>query len=346
MGDVGAFDDPLIPATYQSEWALFVDWCAAFDVESLPASPITVATFLATENPHASRRVWRRRASAINAVHRDAGFTAPGTSTAVRRLLSTRVRHITAARERIRGLPVTGWPAGLFGRRDAVVLWLVCVVGIPASELGNLRCADLTMPTVQMVRIGGGHEVEYPIDPDDPFGLLPTWKRWIRVRNIMATQPGTTPLVRPLTNAKPVDPQIPPTLTPPPAAARPGYALIPALDQWGNLQSLPGHDDEGLSGPAVTALINAHLHDRRPRRGTGRSDRWLRQAIERSTPAPEPVAVVEPEVPALPDHHQLGVQARKRAQAVFDGVDDTFADIDRRTAEILERTEQILAGLE
>ena len=332
-----------VPATYRSEWALFADWCAAFDVPSLPASPVTVAQFLAHENPHASRVVRRRRASAINAVHRAAHLPIPGTSTAVRRLLSTRRRHSDLARQRIRELPVTGWPAGLFGRRDALILWLVAVAGLPSSSLAELRCSDITMPTVTTIRIGGVHHVEIPVDVDDPFGLLPVWKRWMRIRNIMATRPGTAPLVRPLTNAKPVDTSRPPSPQPPPPPARPDYALIPALDQWGNQQALPGHNDEGLSTSAVLAVVNTHLHGRG--RGITRRDDWVQRVLDRTAPEssdePEPVIV-----PALPDHHNDGVQARKRAMEVFDGIDDTFADIDRRTAELLERTEQILNGLD
>lgn len=332
-----------MPDTYRSEWALFVDWCAAFDVPSLPASPVTVAQFLAGENPHASRAVWRRRASAINAAHRAAQLPAPGTSTAVRLLLSTRQRHTDIARQRIRELPVTGWPAGLFGRRDALVLWLVVVAGLPASSVGQLRCRDITMPTVTTVRIGADHHVDVPVDADDPFGLLPVWKRWMRIRNLMATRPGTTPLVRPLTNAKPVDLTQPPSLQPPPPPARPDYALIPALDQWGNQQALPGHDDEGLSGSAVIAVVRTRLDGQR--RGITSRDRWVEGVLERTTPegvdTPEPIVV-----PALPDRHHDGVEARRKAMNVFDGIDDTFADIDRRTAELLERTEQILSGLD
>ena len=333
-----------VPATYRSEWSLFVDWCAAFDLNALPASPVTVARFLAEENPHASRRVRRRRVSAINAVHRAAGWTAPGTATAVRRVLSTRDRHTAAAAARLRELPVTGWPAGLFGRRDALVLWLVCIAGLPATAIGGLRCADLTLAAPDTVLIGAGHHIEILVDPADPFGLLPVWTRWMRVRNLMARYPGTTTLVGPLTTARPVDPQQTPSLVPPPAPQKPEAALIPALDQWGHQQTLPGHDTQGLSGSAVTALITAHL--RGHTRGTTARDAWVVHVLDR-TRTPEAEAA-EPDLEAsdpLPDRHLAGVQARRQAIAVFDGIDDTFADIDRRTAELLARTERLLTDL-
>jgi hypothetical protein len=351
VSSIGHVDDrPVVgevPATYRSEWALFVDWCAAVDLCWWPASPVTVARFLAEENPHASRRVWRRRVSAINAVHRSAGLPVPGTATAVRRVLSTRARQTELAAARMRELPVSGWPAGLFGRRDALVLWLVCLAGLPAAAIGALRCGDLTtLPTLEAVLIGGSHDVQIPVDPTDPYGLLPVWKRWMRVRNLMATRPGTTPLVAPLTNARPVDLHQAPVLTPPAPPEQPGYALIPALDQWGHQQALPGHDEAGLSGSAVSAILATHL------RGRGRDipgrDRWVQHVLDRTNPPAEPD--LEPEdivaTAPLPDRHDQHVQARHDAVHVFDGIEDTFAEIDRRTADLLARTEQILADLD
>ncbi|WP_155832261.1 hypothetical protein [Gordonia alkanivorans] len=332
------------PAILRGEWSLFADWCGAFERQSLPASPVTVAMFLATENPNASRDVLRRRVSAINRVHYDHGYSAPGTATAVRRLLSLRDRHANIAHERIRELPTTGWPAGLFGRRDALVLWLVCRVGIAGNAVGELRCGDLTMPRTGVIAIGGGHDIEIAADPDDPFGLLPVWKRWAKIRDILATRPGPTPLVKPLTAAKPVDPRSKPALDPPPMPNQPGYALLPAFDRWGNLQSLPGHDDEGISGVAAASIVQTHVHG--IGRGVTTRDAWVKRIIDRDAEhrtqfvTPPPV-----EVAPLPDRHAEATAARHRAREVFDGIDDAFDDIDRRTADLLARTEALLANI-
>ena len=264
----------------------------------------------------------------------------------MRRVLSTRARQTELAAARIRELPVTGWPAGLFGRRDALVLWLVCRAGLPAADITALRCGDLTLPTSDAVVIGGGHDVQIPVDPTDPFGLLPVWKRWMRVRNLMATHPGTTPLVAPLTNAHPVDLHQPPVLTPPPSPVQPGYALIPALDQWGHQQALPGYDEAGLSRSAVSAILATHL--RGPGRDIRGRDRWVQHVLDRVNAPAEPELEPEDDMVAaapVPDRHDQHVQARHAAVRVFDGIEDTFAEIDRRTADLLARTEQILADL-
>ncbi|WP_242640310.1 hypothetical protein [Rhodococcoides fascians] len=53
------------------QWVPFVDWCAAADTSTLPASPTTLAEFL-DENP-AGDPVQLRRVSAVNQAHLDAG---------------------------------------------------------------------------------------------------------------------------------------------------------------------------------------------------------------------------------------------------------------------------------
>lgn len=327
----------MVPETYRGEWSLFVDWCSAMDVNALPAEPVTVARFLMWENPHASRAVLRRRVSAINHAHRVSGHLEPGTVTAVRRLLSARRRDATLARERVRELPTTGWPAGLFGRRDALILWLAVIVGVPGADIGGLRCADLTCDGTT-VRIGGGHDVVVTVDPDDPFGLLPVWRRWAQLRDRLAVRPGPAALVKSLTAAQPIPAGARPSLAALPAPPRPEFALVPAFDRWGNLAAAPGADDQGMTGQAVADVIATHLY------GGGRGDLsrtdWVEGVLERTRPtAPEQQPAVEP----LADHYRDGVTARHSAHDALADMDMTYADIDRRTEELLARTEALLA---
>lgn len=328
------------PATYRGEWTLFADWCQALGHSALPATPIIVADFLMHENPDASKAVLRRRVAAINHVHRTAGHPEPGTVTAVRRLLWSRRRDSALARSRIRELPTVGWPAGLFGRRDALILWLAVLIGIPGSALGDLRCADLTCDGRTVV-IGGGHDVHIAVDPDDPFGLLPVWRRWAQLRDRLAVRPGPAVLVKPLTAATPVTAGARPAVTSAPPAPRPGYALLPSFDRWGNLIAAPGHDEAGMTGQAVADVITTHLY------GAGRGDlsrtTWVDRILERGRPAPPEPETADVVPDPLPDHHGAGAIARKEALAELEDIDETFADIDRRTADILARTEALLS---
>ncbi len=116
-----------IPARYRHDWALFADWCAAADHRPIPAAPDTLALFL-HEHP-AAVATQRRRLSAINAVHTGHGYPPPGRTETVRRHLDTtrasrldRLGRLLV--QRAAELPTEGWPGGLFGRRDALLLVL------------------------------------------------------------------------------------------------------------------------------------------------------------------------------------------------------------------------------
>lgn len=152
-----------VPDRYRYEWALFADWCAAADLAALPASPLTVAVFLA-ENP-AGDAAQRRRVAVVNRVHTAAGHSAPGTVTAIRLQLD-RARTDRAAVLRARvapiiaALPVAGWPTGMFGRRDAVILALHAA-GLRAVDIGRLDRRDITIDG-NGVRIGGRHQLHLP----------------------------------------------------------------------------------------------------------------------------------------------------------------------------------------
>lgn len=327
-----------VPATYRGQWRLFADWCAAMDLSALPAHPVTVARFLHQEDPHASQAVLRRRVSAINHVHRAAGHSEPGTVTAVRRLLSVRRRDTEMALERIGELPTAGWVAGLFGRRDALILWLAVVVGVPVGEIGELRCGDITSDG-RMVVIGGPHQVQIAVDPDDPFGLLPVWQRWAQLRDRLAVRPAAAVLVKPLSAAQQVSPTARPATSAPAPSPRPGFALFPPFDRWGNLVAPNGDDEAGMTGQAVADVITTHLY------GAGRGDLTRTAMVERLLARSDGPVEPEPEQTPrpLPDDYGRGVAARLAAADEFEGVDGTFAEIDRRTEDLLARTEALLA---
>lgn len=66
------------PATlraYAADWRIFTAWCAAHGVDALPATPHTVALFLADLNGRPS--TLRRKLAAIAVMHRAAGHDSP-----------------------------------------------------------------------------------------------------------------------------------------------------------------------------------------------------------------------------------------------------------------------------
>ncbi len=73
------------PATlraYATDWRRFTSWCTAHDVDALPATPHTVALFLADLPGRPS--TLRRKLAAIAVMHRAAGHDSPSDNGIVR----------------------------------------------------------------------------------------------------------------------------------------------------------------------------------------------------------------------------------------------------------------------
>jgi hypothetical protein len=324
-----------LPRTYRGEWQYFADWCVAFEVSPLPASPLTVARYLGFE-PGATRRTLRRRVSAINTAHRTAGHTPPGTVTAVRALLSARDRHAAMAQQVVERLPVSGWPAGLFGRRDALILLLVCQLGIPIASVGELRCGDITVDVAtSTLRFGRDHELTMPLDDTNPYGAYAVWKRWATVRDLTLRRPSPA-LWAPALH------QAPARASAPPVSWHEHYnsdaALLPTFDRWGNPTAAIGDSTTGLSPRAVSAILHTHL--RAPGRPTTQRTAWTQQVLDRLSqpPAPDP----PPEVPALADIYADGIDARQAAATELADLDDIFDALDHQMTALLARTEELL----
>jgi hypothetical protein len=319
---------------YRYDWDYFADWCAAYSYPSLPTSPVTVARFL-SEDPAAPGTL-RRRVTAINAAHRAVGHELPGTVSAVRRLLSQRDRWQERALGQIPRLPIAGWPEGLFGRRDALLLWLVCVAGVPASSIPALKRGDV-VGDGNGILIRGGHDIELPIDPGDMWGILPVWRRWARIQEVIDARFTTTALVSPLIVAKPVDPTGVPSLRIPDPPARDG-ALIPPFTKNGGLAGL---SDDGLSADGVRAVLVARLGIPKRQR------RAVVTVAEESVPSHDRAEASGDDDPAAPTGPEFspvdGVLKRRQAQDQLGDLDGAFSDIDRKAAALMERMERLLA---
>lgn len=308
-------------------WRLFSDWCAAVDENPLPAAPLTLARFLAA-NP-AGDGTQRRRVGLINAAHRENGFDPPGRADAVRELLDERRRRWRRARAAgaaaaIALLPETGWPTAVFARRDAMILSLGGA-GLCGAQIADLRAADVReaeeRPGTLRVQ-AGGQTVAVTVD-EDVAGTtaMRIWRRWIAVRQVQNQLPATQ-WTRRLIEGHPV----------PPLRALPDRAiLLTALDRWG-AAPLPA---VALGAEAVNRIIAGHLRGEPPQHAPLRRRR--RAADQPMLPFPEDIP---PEDPVLLDPGVVGrgLQARRRAAELLDGVGDELDEVE-------ERAEKLLAGL-
>jgi len=140
-------------SAYGSDWRIFTAWCAARGRATLPATPATVAAFLAAEVEAGTKAsTIGRRVAAIRYAHKLAGITEPPTSTelvratlrGIRRSIGTAaVQKAPATADVIRAM-LAACQDTLAGRRDRALLALGFAGAFRRSELCALDVADLT----------------------------------------------------------------------------------------------------------------------------------------------------------------------------------------------------------
>ena len=148
------------PTAYRAEWSLFVDWCQATGRSPLGTDAATVKVFL-DDCPSAAATA-RRRISAINRAHRDAGYSGhhlrgyPSAAVAAVSPADTAARAAVLMRAFGR-IPAYGWPSSVAGIRDGCLLALAAATGMGRPQLRSLAVGDITAePGVVRVSPPGG----------------------------------------------------------------------------------------------------------------------------------------------------------------------------------------------
>ncbi|WP_307090994.1 hypothetical protein [Rhodococcus sp. SORGH_AS_0301] len=317
-----------VPGRSRYEWSLFADWCAAAEVSALPASPLTVAVFLA-ENP-AGNAAQRWRVAVVNRVHTAAGHPAPGTVTAIRLQLNrARTDRAAVLRERaapiIAALPVAGWPTGMFGRRDTVILALHAA-GLRAVDISRLDRRDITI-VGDGVRIGGRHQLHLHAGVDGGEALIDyaaVWRRWEQVLRVVQEHPSTRVLEQHLRAGELPDPDDD-------GRGGSGPVVVP-IDRWGAVPIPP----VAMTPAAITSVMTSHLV------GTPARHRPLpvRPGPRRSSA--EPSVVSGADDTGLSDTYAAGVAARSAAHTALADVGDVLDKVEDRAEELLRRTLALL----
>ncbi|MEO9330379.1 hypothetical protein [Gordonia aurantiaca] len=316
--------DVVVPTRYRHDWALFADWCLAADHSPIPADPDTLARFV-HEHP-AAIATQRRRLSAINAVHTRHGYPAPGRTEEVRRRLdtarATRLERLAQLLlQRALELPHTGWPSGLFGRRDALLLVLAST-GMSFTDIARLRRRSITIrDDILVATTATGQHFRVPPNPetgDNPTVVI--YRRWAQAQAFLDLYPGTHLLRHHLANPKEI-------VTDPLDAEQARQPLLCPIDRWGHLPHA-----RQMTAQSVSTLVRAHLSGRAPLRTTltvdvlDETDLWG-----------------EPEVDLDPTYYERGTAARRRDHEALDDLAEAFDEIDRRAEALLN---ELLGALE
>lgn len=146
----GAYSEQTL-RSYRSDFAIFDSWCIANNLCSLPASPGTLAAFIATQAPELAANTLRRRLAGIRKVHRLFRLQNPSEEEevliAMRRALRAkpgRPRQALGLTKELRNQLVAACSDDLAGLRDRALIMVGYDTMCRRSELAALRLEDLT----------------------------------------------------------------------------------------------------------------------------------------------------------------------------------------------------------
>jgi site-specific recombinase XerD len=136
---------------YRSDWADFTSWCERAGVVALPASPATLAGYVAALADTGKKySTIRRRVAAITYAHRLKRETPPDTDESVkavlrgiRRTIGVAVERKAPATARVIASMLKRMGDDLRGKRDRALLLIGFAAALRRSELAGLDVADL-----------------------------------------------------------------------------------------------------------------------------------------------------------------------------------------------------------
>jgi len=179
---------------YRSDWREFCSWCEARELCALPASPESVAAYLAACAGRLKVGSIQRRMNAIAEAHKAVGLESPthhamvaNTMKGIRRTKGTAaVQKAPALTEDIRAM-VDVTDAGLIGARDRALILLGFASAFRRSELVGLDIDDcvfgkdgltINLPRSKTDQIGAGRKIGIPYgsNPETcPVRVLQSW---------------------------------------------------------------------------------------------------------------------------------------------------------------------------
>jgi site-specific recombinase XerD len=201
---------------YKSDWHAFSTWCDDRGVSSLPATPETLAVYLAEAARTLKPATLTRRCSSISMAHQMAGHESPTRSFVVRTTLAgIRREKGTAADQKapiltadLRGM-IAALPATMAGTRDRALLLLGFAGALRRSELVGLDVGDVddrsdglvvTIVRSKVDQEGSGRKIGIPYGSNPATCPVRAMRAWLDRGQI---EEG--PLFRPIRHGKVLD---------------------------------------------------------------------------------------------------------------------------------------------
>ena len=226
---------------------------------------------------------------------------------------------------------MSGWPQGLFGRRDALILTLVAA-GLTYTEIAALRRGDMRRQGHELVIDSARTWRLGPAGESAEHGPAAVYGRWARVQEILDGFPNARMLAHYFEHPpEPVADRPAPVLD----AGAAEQPLIVSIDRWGYTPLRANTDDRrSRSRPSPEPTFQAR------RRRTGAARRCRRTAWKR--PRVRPATTVEEAITLDPRYYRRGVTARRRAHAWLTNVGDELDGVAGRAEELLEQLAAIV----
>lgn len=321
-----------LPPAYTAAWELFLDWCTVTDRVAVPAASSTVLAFL--QDCPAAPATQALRVRAITAAHALTGQPAPARTSAILDILRGRPRRPNSripfppghVDQLLAALPIHGWTAGWFGRRDRALLALADT-GLPYRTLARIQVADVhTTPAGVTVNVGGDHPVAVPSHPD-PIQCRPcALALWANALQLALTT-ATMRVARAVENASPLTKDSPHRCRQPLRGAIGSAPLLPASSPWGHLDVHPT-----ALGPRALSRL-ARTGQPRPHRHQPPTPLPVQARPAADPPPPPRLDPLDPAAAAVRRHATAAALAP--LAAVLDDVDAAAAELERRTAALL-----------
>jgi|HubBroStandDraft_6_1064221.scaffolds.fasta_scaffold366504_2 integrase len=195
---------------YRGDWKHFCGWCEARELSPLPASPETVAGYIAECAGHLKVGSIQRRLNAIAEAHKAVGVESPtssgmvrNTMKGIRRTLGTpAVQKAAALTDDIRAM-VSVTDSGLIGTRDRAMILLGFAGAFRRSELVGLNVEDcdfgkdgltITLRRSKTDQDGQGRKIGIPYGSNPETCPVRTVQAWMEQATIT-----TGPLFRSIT---------------------------------------------------------------------------------------------------------------------------------------------------
>lgn len=323
---------PATQATYRRDWELFTDWCQAYEHTPLPASPAAVQAFLA-EVPIAASR--RRCAAAIAWAHRAAGQPAP--IVAAPRSPDPALLAVDTGRLLSR-IPLWGWPAGMFGRRDAMLVILRFDAALTLPAIATLGADRIRVADRQLTIDGDRDAVTLPPAADTRHCPACVWLRW-RALLLRIRRHHTAAMLRQALGVNAVHDDPRPAghrcTTPAAASTLDGPVLLP-INQWG-ATPLPRRPPtpRALSGLAAAHWSGFPPHHRADTEPV--NDHHPGEPATDQAPTPAVTEYREPYELV----HQRGLAARRQAIATLQSARADIDQVDRQVDELQDRIDAL-----